>query len=155
MRSRSSSLLHCSTGQQKNRFNTHKRKTNNMSIINQHRERLESFLGVEHLEQYCASDLLSLEGLHHHVTQITSHDQFLQRSSFLHLACENKKTSLDIVEFLLSWCPDAATSQSRLFHPVTSPFLTIEATTALPLHLACVKDKCPSSVIALLINKHA
>ena len=107
---------------------------------------------VKALEQYCASDSLSLPGLQKHVKQNVPDASMLNQSSCLHLACRNKSISLDIVRFLLELCPDAARQPSRLFHPRRCYPPDEIITTTFPLHLACLNSHCPPSVIILLVT---
>ena len=116
--------------------------------------KLEAFVRVKALEQYCASRSLSLVGLQKHIKQNVPGASMLNQSSCLHLACRNKSISLDIVRFLLELCPDAARQPSRLFHPRRCYPPDEIITTTFPLHLACLNSRCPPSVIELLATTH-
>lgn len=105
------------------------------------RDMLGEHLRVRLLEQYCASDSLSLEGLSHRFNEINiNFDSIIfKRASFLHWACSSKEISMEIVQYILALCPEAATISSFLFHP---DIIKGIGTTAYPLHVACANSCC-------------
>lgn len=133
-----------------------------MSIENEvHRSSdvIEAHLRVQLLEQYCASDSLSVEGLQQKINQLSLSADMLQRSSFLHLACSNETITLEIAETLLDLCPEATEIPSRMFYPEDLYYYDDidyeeDETGASPLHVACAYSCCPSSVIELLLRRN-
>ena len=95
------------------------------------------------LEEICEGDSLSLPLLRQKLEAspegtIRAHTG--DGDTLLHLACYNRKVSLEIVEYLVDLYPEAVKhlSKSGEWHP---------------LHRACLNVDCPNSVIKFLVSQ--
>lgn len=104
-------------------------------------QRAQSFL--KELEDFCGSDDLALDGLPAKIDKIPWNQFAIDQSSFLHCACFNSNVTLEIVEYLLYFKPDAACISTDLF-----------GTKVYPLHLACFNEDCDDSIIKLLMKNN-
>ena len=98
------------------------------------------------LEHECKSDSISLENLKEMTRLIPLN--FVSGTSFFHQACANKNVTLEIIEFLLDFHPDAPTME------VTETAGSYKRFRGFPLHVACRNQHCPTSVIKLLFKIH-
>jgi len=96
---------------------------------------------IEHFEDFCSSDDLSIDELQR-MTEGISLDN-LRLSSFLHKVCMNENVTLEIVEYL-----------SDLYPPAIHSCLAIhDVVAAFPLHMACLNEDCPNEVVQFLLKK--
>jgi len=100
---------------------------------------------IKELEDFCASDDLSIDKLSSMTKLISLNSCNLEGSSFLHKVCMNKNVTLEIVQHLLDLYPSAVQYLLELPDFIKSA--------AYPLHLACCNKDCPNEVIELLIEK--
>jgi len=99
---------------------------------------------LEQLEDFCASDDLSIEELRR-MTEGISPD-VLAYTFALHHVCVNEKVTLEIVQYLLDLNPLPINSCDETEEGEAAPY---------PLHLACYNENCPNEVVQLLITKSA
>jgi len=108
---------------------------------------------VNKLEKACKSDSISLESLQETTKLIPS--KFVSGSCFLHQACLNKNVTLEIIEYLLEYHPEAAnieyTDPPRGYYDDDNCQIMKKA---YPLHVACMSEACPDSVIQLLVERN-
>ena len=112
---------------------------------------------VEHFEQFCASDELSLKRMKRMTSEIFVHHVMsdFEFSPFFFLVCMNKNVTVKIIRHLLNKfryidggiglvnvCMDMEMIDERL-----------EMDSAYPIHLACLNEDCPGDVIILLMEK--
>ena len=102
---------------------------------------------VEHFEELCSSEDLSIEELRR-MTEgegISLND--LLNSSCLHRVCMNELVTFEMVEYLMDLYPQAINHCMDITDDYPDVFV------AYPLHLACYNEKCPNEVIELLLEK--
>jgi len=105
---------------------------------------------IRHFEISCFEDDFSIEEMRRMTTGVSQDDmKDLKGSSFLHQVCANKNVTLEIVEYLLDFYPQAINTCLNgddiiFIHYVESAY---------PLHLACYNEDCPNEVIDLLLRK--
>ena len=102
---------------------------------------------IRDFEEYCASDDLTIDGLHRRITLIC--DRALADSFFLHKVCLNKNVTLEMIEYLLKGYPQAIDiCTGRCLGITFDSYVEL----AYPLHLACFNKDCPNEVIQLFLN---
>ena len=99
------------------------------------------------------SNSISLEGLQEKVECVPLH--CLQHSIFFHHLCGNKNVSLEMVAYVIDYCPTVVENLRPFLAESGSDYSesTEEWARAYPLHVACSNSKCPNSVIELLLKK--
>jgi len=132
---------------------------------------------VRILEEYCASEDISLDGLREKLQQITQ-PIALACSHFLHELCLNKNITLDMVQLVLNNNPYAAYCVSNRYNGISytdedvdryeeeqkeaedkSPSLSprkhkCSSDRTFPIHLAASNVHCPNSVVELLAKSN-
>ena len=109
---------------------------------------------VKALEKYCESNELSLDGLHGKIDAVLLNEQgsmAAQRSWFFHNACWNERVTFEIIEALIEAFP------RQVFVVLDASDFTEEVditSQCYPLHLACLNEGCPSSIVELLVKKN-
>lgn len=98
---------------------------------------------VEHFEDFCGSDSLSLVEMHRMTEGVSLDD--LQNSTFLHITCMNKRVTKEIIEYLVELYPSAVNFCLDIPDELIS--------SAYPLHLACYNPDFPAEVIHLLMDR--
>ena len=113
-------------------------------------------VALKDLEDLCTSDKLSIDALQNKLNRykswiINNADQ-LHNSVLFHQACMNKNITLEIIQELLVYFPNAVETLG------TYSSLGIvdndELSEAYPLHFCTYNENCPSDVIQLLIEKY-
>ena len=126
-----------------------------MSTLNINDSNL-SAAAFKELEELCTSDKLSIDELQKKLNQyksliINNADQH-HNSVLFHQACMNKNVTLDIIQELLIYFPNAV----KTLGAFSSPGIVDndEESKAYPLHFCTYNPNCPSEVIQLLIEKY-
>ena len=110
---------------------------------------------VEHFEELCSSEDLSIDDLQRVTKGITAIDE-LRNSSFFHRVCMNKNVTLEIVEYLLDLYPKAINCCTDILYDDKDVDHFIgDVNSAYPLHVACYNEECPNEVIQLLLTKRS
>lgn len=96
---------------------------------------------VDELNKLCGSDSLSIESLRDKIKDVSDDHAVdaIRKSRFFHRACFNDTVTLEIIQCLLDFYPEAA---------------TICIGGVYPLHLACVNGGCPNAVVKLVLEKN-
>ena len=114
---------------------------------------------VRIVEEYCASDNISLDGLRDKLNQITQ-PTALARSHFLHELCLNKNVTLDMVQLVLDNNPYASHCESNRYHEdfanedVDRYEEDQNGDRSYPVHLAALNVHCPNTVVELLAKSY-
>ena len=114
---------------------------------------------VHILEEYCASDDISLDGLKDKLNQIIQ-PTALACSHFLHELCLNQNVTLDMVQLVLENNPYAAHCESNRYNEeyMNEDVDVYEedqnGDTSYPVHLAALNIHCPNTVVELLAKSY-
>ncbi|KAL7536542.1 hypothetical protein ACHAWF_005491 [Thalassiosira exigua] len=115
---------------------------------------------TEHLDEFLEACEwgISLEFVREAIASLpkVSDDEFndaIQHCSLLGEVCANDSVTLEIVEEVLKFHPDAA-KVLRVEYGNTKERGWDEIGTSYPLHAACWNERCPLSLIELLVAKH-
>jgi len=105
---------------------------------------------IVQFEISCYEDDLSIGEMRRMTKDVAEDDlKGLKGSSFLHQVCRNKNVTLEIVQYLLDFYPEAINTNID-----GEEILGIDyVESAYPLHLACYNEDCPNEVIDLLLRK--
>lgn len=101
---------------------------------------------IGYFESFCGSNSLSLEEIMERMTSEDINLDDFEYSTFLHVVCMNKNVTLEIVDYLLHLVPQAAAVCMDMVERDEGISL------AFPIHLACLNEYCPASVILLLLD---
>ena len=115
-----------------------------------------SAVAFKELEELCTSDELSIDALQKKLNQyksliINNADQPIHNCVLFHQACMNKNVSLDIIQELLVYFPNAVETLGAYCSPGVE---NDDLSEAYPLHFCTYNPNCPSEVIQLLIEKY-
>jgi len=105
----------------------------------------DSCTWVEHFEELCSSEDLSIEELRRMTFGMPPN--ILENSSFLHRVCMNELVTLEMIKYLVDLYPQSINHCMCILDDYPDVF------SAYPLHLACYNEKCPDEVVQMLIKK--
>ena len=114
-----------------------------------------SAAAFKELEELCTSDKLSIDALQKKLNQyksliINNADQH-HNSVLFYQACMNKNVTLDIIQELLIYFPNAVETLGQYSSPGVE---NDEESKGYPLHFCTYNENCPSEVIQILIEKY-
>jgi len=119
---------------------------------------------LQHLENLCLSDALTLDSLQKQIGRVYRSLQYRTGTPYLHLICMNDRVTLEIVQYMLHNFPETAKEKISTppTHRVINGVMVAVSNQwggccldgALPLHIACKNKDCPDEAVQLMMEKY-